>query len=149
VEGYNEDDCVSTLRLRDWLEGVRQRAIDDGSTIERPTLAAAAAPPDLKERQRATEALRARLLAGIDGEPPRDTPEHARWLLAYLLDYHRREEKAGWWKYFELCRATDDELLDEPEAVAGLLGRSVAEMFGRAEGSLTGASALWLGNYRF
>ena len=36
-----------------------------------------------------------------------------------------------------------------PEAVAGLLGRSVAEMFGRAEGSLTGASALWLGNYRF
>ena len=121
VEGYNEDDCVSTLRLRDWLEGVRQRAIDDGSTIERPTLAAAAAPPDLKERQRATEALRARLLAGIDGEPPRDTPEHARWLLAYLLDYHRREEKAGWWKYFELCRATDDELLDEPEAVAGLV----------------------------
>src|SRR6476659_4985187 len=36
-----------------------------------------------------------------------------------------------------------------PEAVAGLLGRSVVEMFGRAEGSLTGASALWLGNYRF
>jgi protease-4 len=36
-----------------------------------------------------------------------------------------------------------------PEAVAGLLGRSVAEMFGQAEGSLTGASALWLGNYRF
>jgi protease-4 len=36
-----------------------------------------------------------------------------------------------------------------PEAVAGLLGRSVAEMFGRAEGSLTGASALWLGDYRF
>jgi protease-4 len=36
-----------------------------------------------------------------------------------------------------------------PEAVAGLLGRSVAEMFGRAEESLTGASALWLGDYRF
>ncbi|MDT5003838.1 MAG: protease [Mycobacterium sp.] len=36
-----------------------------------------------------------------------------------------------------------------PEAVAGLLGRSVTEMFGQVEGSLTGASALWLGNYRF
>ena len=26
VEGYNKDDCVSTLRLRDWLESVRADA---------------------------------------------------------------------------------------------------------------------------
>ncbi|WP_123026920.1 signal peptide peptidase SppA [Mycolicibacterium stellerae] len=35
------------------------------------------------------------------------------------------------------------------EAVAAILGRSVVEMFGQAERSLTGVSALWLGDYRF
>lgn len=36
-----------------------------------------------------------------------------------------------------------------PEAVATLLGRSVAGMVTRAEQTLTGVSALWLGDYRF
>ena len=36
-----------------------------------------------------------------------------------------------------------------PEAVGALLGRSVVEMLGQAERSLTGVSALWLGDYRF
>jgi protease IV len=36
-----------------------------------------------------------------------------------------------------------------PEAVASLVGRSVVEMWGHAERSLTGVSALWLGDYRF
>ncbi|OBK70511.1 signal peptide peptidase SppA [Mycobacterium sp. 1274761.0] len=35
------------------------------------------------------------------------------------------------------------------EAVAALVGRSVLDMLGHAERSLTGVSALWLGNYRF
>ena len=34
-------------------------------------------------------------------------------------------------------------------AVAGLLGRSMVEMLGQVERSLTGATALWLGDYRF
>jgi protease-4 len=36
-----------------------------------------------------------------------------------------------------------------PEAVGALLGRSVKEVFVQAERSLTGVSALWLGDYRF
>ncbi|MCV7281926.1 signal peptide peptidase SppA [Mycolicibacterium flavescens] len=36
-----------------------------------------------------------------------------------------------------------------PEAVGALFGRSVAQMLGHAERSLTGVSALWLGDYRF
>ncbi len=34
-------------------------------------------------------------------------------------------------------------------AVAGLIGQSVGEMFGQVERSMTGVSALWLGDYRF
>ncbi|MDR3662144.1 MAG: signal peptide peptidase SppA, partial [Mycobacterium sp.] len=36
-----------------------------------------------------------------------------------------------------------------PEAVAGLLGRSLAGALGQVERSMTGVSALWLGDYRF
>ncbi|MGV0792830.1 signal peptide peptidase SppA [Mycolicibacterium sp. XJ1819] len=36
-----------------------------------------------------------------------------------------------------------------PEAVGALVGRSVAGMLGQAERSLTGVSALWLGEHRF
>ena len=36
-----------------------------------------------------------------------------------------------------------------PDALAALVGRSVAGVFAQAERSLTGVSALWLGDYRF
>ncbi|MEO5814661.1 MAG: TM0106 family RecB-like putative nuclease [Gemmatimonadaceae bacterium] len=120
VEGYNKDDCVSTLLLRNWLETVRQQVIDNGDVIPRPTVKDAEPPKELDDRQRRKAALRDRLLAGIDDVPPEDTVEHARWLLAHMLDYHRRESKAGWWKYYELLGSTDEQLLDESEAVAGL-----------------------------
>jgi protease-4 len=36
-----------------------------------------------------------------------------------------------------------------PDAVGALIGRSVAGVLSQAEQSLTGVSALWLGEYRF
>jgi protease-4 len=36
-----------------------------------------------------------------------------------------------------------------PEALAALVGRSLAGVISQAERSLTGVSALWLGDYRF
>ena len=36
-----------------------------------------------------------------------------------------------------------------PEAVAAVIGRSLGEMLGQAERSITGVNALWLGDYRF
>ncbi|SEH93143.1 protease-4 [Mycolicibacterium rutilum] len=36
-----------------------------------------------------------------------------------------------------------------PDALGALFGRSIAQMVGHAERSLTGVSALWLGDYRF
>jgi predicted RecB family nuclease len=121
VEGYNRDDCVSTLRLRDWLETVRADALASGKEIPRPEPKTSEPSENLNAQQQKIEALRTRLLTGIDDVPAPNTPEHARWLLAHLLDYHRREGKAGWWHYFAMCDATDDELLDEKDAVAGLV----------------------------
>jgi len=63
----------------------------------------------------------ARLLVDVPEEQSERTPEQqAQWLLAHLLEWHRREEKAPWWEYFRLKALTDDERLDEHYAVSGL-----------------------------
>jgi uncharacterized protein len=46
--------------------------------------------------------------------------QKARWLLANILDYHRREAKSGWWEYFRLNDLPDEDLSDERNAIAGL-----------------------------
>jgi len=142
VEGYNRDDCVSTLRLRDWLEARRAELIAQGTPIDRPPLVPGEASEKLDERARAVEDLRQRLLAlstthdaqGTGHAAPSTEHRHGalstehgareeaspEFTLAYLLDWHRREDKAGWWEYYRLCELPEEDLLEEPAAVAGL-----------------------------
>src|SRR5205807_4744021 len=44
----------------------------------------------------------------------------ARWLLANLLDWHRRESKAEWWEFYRLKQLSDEDLLDEKSAISHL-----------------------------
>jgi predicted RecB family nuclease len=123
VLGYNKDDCLSTLRLRDWLETVRADVEATGTAVPRPAPTDAEPSEKVDERAQRVEALRQRLLAPVPAiNDISDTPDiqHARWLLAYLLDWHRREDKAGWWEYFRLLELPDEDLFDEPQAIAGL-----------------------------
>jgi hypothetical protein len=50
--------------------------------------------------------------------------QQARWLLANVLDWHRRENEAVWWEYFRLSVLSSeelfDELIDEPTALSML-----------------------------
>jgi uncharacterized protein len=121
VEGYNRDDCRSTLELRRWLESLRQSRIDAGETIARPPLEPDEPSEKVSERQQRINCLRARLLDGVPTEPADQTSDqHVRHLVAYMLDWHYREDKVTWWEYFRLLGLSDEELLDEPDAVAGL-----------------------------
>jgi uncharacterized protein len=120
VEGYNRDDCISTLRLRDWLERVRDEAVRAGAPVPRP-IEEEPEPKKVDERAAQTEALRARLLAGVpESRADRSREQQARWLLAYLLDYHRREDKAVWWEYYRLKESPEEDLIDEPRAIVGM-----------------------------
>jgi predicted RecB family nuclease len=121
LQGYNQDDCRSTEALRDWLEGLRAEWVAEGVEVPRPISDDAEAPAEVDDREQRVWELRARLLAGIEdraGQP--EHPEHPRWLLAYLIDWHRREDNAQWWEYFRLIELQEEELLDEPKAIAGL-----------------------------
>ena len=141
IVGYNRDDCVSTRALRDWLETLRTRAIAAGASIARPIPDPAGAPPDVDERAMRVEELRGRLLAGLpELRGDRDDAQQARWLLAYMLDYHRREDNVAWWEFFRLVEMPEEDLIDERAAVAGLefveRVRRIVSKKGRPTGSV-------------
>ncbi len=121
MAGYNEDDCRSTASLRDWLEDERRRLEAEGTPIPRPAIGDGAPSEELDERQKNVAVLVERLVQGIPiDSAERSEEEAARWILAQLLDWHRRENKATWWEGFRLAELDDDELLDERVGLAGL-----------------------------
>ena len=119
VEGYNRDDCLSARALRDWLEARRAERLAAGVDIPRPAEESGEASERVGERERRARELAERLLAGVP-EEGRSDEQQARWLLAHMLDWHRREEKAPWWEYYRLRDLSPEELLEETAALSGL-----------------------------
>ncbi|MCA1584599.1 MAG: AAA family ATPase, partial [Acidobacteria bacterium] len=121
IQGYNEEDCMSALRLRDWLESLRIGLEARGQEVPRPQPTESGASENVTGREQRVATLRTRLLEGVSLEPgTRDGDQQARWLLAYLLDWHRREDKACWWEYYRLLDLPEEDLFDEPQAIANL-----------------------------
>lgn len=113
IATYNEADCISTARMREWLERLRPTGavyeiIDD----TRPEKQDKSAEAELKEANK--RELAARIRASSHG-----TPE-ARDVIAELLWFHRRAQKPGWWAVFERQSWSDDELVDDAECLGGL-----------------------------
>lgn len=121
VQGYNEDDCRSTEALRDWLETLRQQWESDGTRVPRPAEQVAEPDRPKAEVQLQAEAIRARLLDELPADASAPShPDHHRWLLAYLVDWHRREVNASWWEFFRLMRLAEEDLLEERDALVGV-----------------------------
>ena len=122
IERYNLDDVVSNARLRDWLEERRDElAALTGLAVPRPGPRAAALPEDATLAQARVTAVADRLTAGVPADRADRSPEqHARWLLAQLLGWHRREDKSMWWEFHRWMDLTADELVDEDGPI-GLL----------------------------
>lgn len=122
IQKYNEDDCRSTYRLRQWL--CDRRAEFNASLASpvpwRPQPATDPATPD--ERGSLAHAL-------LDGLPTPDSLDElrqadpsvrTRWLLGNLLQYHRRENKPEWWTYFDRCASPEDLQDNDDEAIGGM-----------------------------
>lgn len=116
IRDYNEDDCLSTKELADWLRELAERHgitplpppqdtdeeedEDDGGKAEAAGL--------LEEHQRIIATLRAR-----QGDP-------CATILADLMDFHRREEIAVWWRFFDRLKLSGQELSDDAGCFAGI-----------------------------
>jgi uncharacterized protein len=134
IRAYNEEDCRSTLSLRDWLIDVMapeaERQFDvDFDDLRDPEPEEEHGPPSWMA---AVEALVGRLLAGLGADASGDTPDEAeRRLLAHLLLYHHRENKPQWWHYFALKETPLEDLYKERDVLAGLVsdGSYAPELF--------------------
>jgi uncharacterized protein len=122
VAAYNRDDCVSTLRLQEWLEKLRAELISAGTGVPRPKPPKDEEASDkVKDRDVRIQALVARLTAGVPDDRAKRSPEqHARWIMAHMLDFHRREDKVTWWEYFDLRDKDEDEWLEADKVICGL-----------------------------
>ena len=124
IRAYNEIDCRSTLGLRDWLEERRDELAErTGAPVPRPAPADGTASAAITEAdEEHSAAVAALLLAGVPArEAARSADDDARQLLADLLGWHRREERPGWWAWYERLAMTDEELFSDREAIAGLV----------------------------
>ena len=122
VEQSNRDRCVSARGLRDWLEGQRAKLIESGEDIDRPEPGDGDASESISERQERVAAIS----ESITGDVPADSEERtaeqqAKWVLANVLDWHRREEKSTWWEYFRLADLPAEELSEERAALSSLV----------------------------
>ena len=127
ILGYNKDDCDSTAALREWLEALRASLIASGEVIERPVPKPAEVSEKLGDWQKRVAVLVGRLTEGIpDDVAERTLEEQARWLLAFMLDFHGREKKAVWWEYFRLRDLSAEDLLHERAGLAGLTFKEAA-----------------------
>ena len=121
VKEYNRDDCLSTHGLRNWLERVRTKLIEGGESIDRPVPDSGAPSERVTEWTIRINDIIRRITADIPVDQElRSEEQQSRWILANVLDWHRREEKAAWWEYFRLRDRSAEELLEERAGLSGL-----------------------------
>lgn len=121
IEDYNRLDCESTWRLRDWLEDRRLEAAATGTELARPEPTSGDLSEPHAQADAETAALVMDLTTGIPDDPAdRNGADSASWLLAQLLDWHRREARPEWWAHFARLAMSREELLDDGEAIGDL-----------------------------
>jgi uncharacterized protein len=127
IRDYNRVDCESTQALADWLRHAQQQAEipydpEPGGAAERSEDGV------LAER----ELLARTLLEELPDDPAERALDPDRWriheMLAWLVEFHRREEKPMWWAYFERMRMTPEQRAEDPDCL-GRLERTAREPF--------------------
>ena len=129
IADYNEVDCVSTAKLRDWLLAHRPAAVTwfDGPPKATDATVAAEKAATRSEREALYVDFQKRLFEAA-GSDTADFRHH----LADLLEFHAREGRPQWWEYFDRQTRPDEELLDDTECVACLTMNGTPEVVKRS-----------------
>ena len=112
IRDYNIDDCDSTQELVDWLR--EQQKANDISYIGKTEVDQKDVPEEVTARLKLRDELLARAEKERDSDP---SQAEITETLAWLLEFHRREEKPTWWRLFERLGLTDVELVDDLDCI--------------------------------
>ena len=138
IERYNEEDCISTKKLHDWLLDLRSKAevkfsiafpwYVGGVSNEITTPTQTQSQADRSEAALAALARKNSLREHI-GSYLQPFSEEDRTVgnelgvqtLLYLLDFYWREAKPSLWKMYDQQKQSVEELSEDMDAIAGLV----------------------------
>lgn len=120
IEDYNKDDCLSTKELCKFLwnlqktHNINYAPSDDESPGEQKERGGIRGSCERKAQELLSHIpTENRGLALSENEPKFYIGE----LLASLLEFHIREDKPGWWNYFEHFKKDDEEKLEDRHTI--------------------------------
>jgi uncharacterized protein len=113
IANYNEQDCRSAWKLRDWLLTLKPAHLPwyEHKSIE-------SVDPDRSVRRRQEEARLADTIARLAWAPADQRP--FRELVGHLLEFHRREDKPSYWAMFHRQELSEEELVEDAECIGAL-----------------------------
>ena len=113
IREYNIDDCNSTQELAEWLRKEQSshkikhlKHISNDAEIE-------------DEEETELTKLRENLLNKASEEKD-NNKKNVIQNLAWILEFHKRENKPTWWKLFDRLGLTEIDLLDDMDCLVGL-----------------------------
>jgi predicted RecB family nuclease len=129
IERYNEDDCLSCYKLRDWLEDRRREYTETtGKVLERPRPDPEAAKKARNERNSEATAVVEELRAGLPELESEDSAvERGRRVLSHLIGWHWREQKSSWWEYYRAKELPAVERLEDRAVLHELAYQGIIE----------------------
>ncbi|MFF2317611.1 TM0106 family RecB-like putative nuclease [Arthrobacter sp. NPDC058097] len=120
ISDYNQYDCLSTLRLRDWLlqlgGGEAGASAAARAPVEASAGTAAGQPPSDAVADAEPSPEEAGLRAFLDAVPEHrelTADEQAVAMVAAATGYHRRERKQFWWEHFDRLESEVDRWRDQ------------------------------------
>ncbi|MEG9247132.1 TM0106 family RecB-like putative nuclease [Arthrobacter sp. Soc17.1.1.1] len=113
ITDYNEYDCLSTLRLRDWLLQLPRPDARGGADPSDGGQDAPTRPEPRSADEPTPDELRLRdHLAQRTGDRP-TAEDQAVAMVAAATGYHRRERKQFWWEHFDRLENDRDSWSDQ------------------------------------
>ncbi len=124
IRDYNEEDCRSTKLLSDWLRNAqREKRITYKSTLDSEKENLVSDIQKLNKdniKFKATELAQELLDFCEKNNKLSSEQKKLTQLLAYLLEFHRREDKPIWWAYFDSLKMTEGEFIEDIDCLGGL-----------------------------
>lgn len=108
IRQYNIEDCESTYELDQWLRQLQ----NDAKT---PYIAPPSVAIDTTQPADRASQLAAELISGQSSD------DWKTRLIAYLLNFHRREDKPIWWGIFDKRDWKEQDLYDDLDCLSGLV----------------------------